>query len=76
MVHVEAVFFTIRIFAEGKSWGDEYKTVLTVQKIEDVGFCSGCHGSFDMADYREVERKLKKYGIKKLKWSRGNGHAI
>jgi len=75
MVHVEPVFFTIRIFAEGKSWGDEYKLVLTVQKIGETGFCSGCHGDFTMSDYREVERSMKEFGINKLEWKR-NGHAI
>ena len=76
MVHVEPIVFTIRVFAEGKGWGDEYEIVLTVQKMDDIGYCSGCHGKFSISEYRELEKKLKKYGIKKLKWSRGNGHAI
>ena len=70
MVDVEPIVFTIRCFAEGKSWGDEYKTALTVQKLDDIGYASGCHGEFSMKDFRELERKMKEYGIKKLKWKR------
>jgi hypothetical protein len=71
-IHLEPIFFTVRIFADGKSWGDEYKAVLTVQKMGEVGFCSGCHGDINIMDYREVERALSEHGIKKMKWNRGS----
>ena len=69
--HIQPVFFTCRLFEEGGKWGDEYKLVVTVQKIGDVGYCTGCHGEFAMNDFRDLQRRLKKYGIKKLKWDRG-----
>ena len=70
VVNVEPIVFTIRCFAEGKVWGDEYKMVLTVQKMGDVGYVSGCHGEFSHSDYREFEVRMAEYGITKLEWSR------
>jgi hypothetical protein len=69
-IHLEPIVITVRCFDKGKSWGDDYKTVLTVSKLGDIGYASGCHGEFSMSDFRELQRSLKKYGISKLKWAR------
>ena len=69
-IHIEPVFFTVRVFPDGKKWGDEYEAVITVQKMDHIGYCSACHGTITLSGYRELERQLKKYGITKLKWRR------
>jgi hypothetical protein len=70
IIHLEPLVIQVRCFDDGKEWGDVYKTVLTVQKLGEVGFCSGCHGEFSMSDFRELERQLKEFGITELKWNR------
>ena len=72
VIHVEPIVLMCRKFSGNDKWGDEYKAVLTVQKIDNVGYCAGCHGEFTVTDFRDLQRKLKTYGIKKLKWDRGN----
>jgi hypothetical protein len=73
MIHLDPIVFTARLICDGGEYGDEYDAVMTIQTYgDDVGYGSACHGQFSMSDYRELERKLKEYGIKKLKWRRGN----
>jgi hypothetical protein len=73
VIHVEPIIFTARLIEDGGQYGDEYDAVMTIQSYGDgIGYGSACHGEFSMKDFRELERKLKEYGINKLKWSRGS----
>ena len=71
MLHIEPIVFTVRVFLNGKEWGDPYDGVCTVQKTGTVGFVSGYHGKLDKQAVVDLAHELEPYGITELRWVRG-----
>jgi hypothetical protein len=69
-VHVEPIVFTVRVLPKGGTYGDPYTLVCTIQKTDDVGFLSACHGHVTVADFNDLKDQMRQYGIKRIVWKR------
>lgn len=68
----------ITVYAEGKSAsaGDEYKTVLVLQREQDIGIIGPAKGELNIADLRALRRSLQLLGLRVLHIQRPRGHRV
>jgi len=66
MIHIDPITFTIRFFEDGDGWGDDFIGIMTIQKADTVGYCSGLHGVIPKRLHKELAKLLDDYGIDTL----------
>ena len=76
MVHLDPILFTGRVFLKGKTWGDPYDTVFTVQKVGNMAHISGCHGKINKQAIIDLGDELAKFGMTEVKWVRGRNYEL
>ena len=68
-IEIEPTSFTVRLFADGKGYWDEYEAIMTIQKMGHIAFETGLHGNISRVDhdrYCDLIREL--HGVTELRW--------
>jgi hypothetical protein len=55
-----------RAFDKGKTYGDEYRAVMTITVVGSVGHCTGLSGKLRAMDFDEMLELLADHGITEL----------
>jgi len=73
-VHLEPLTFVVRIFGEGKQYGDPYDWVATAVKIDDnVLEIKGALKAPTPEQFRALQKDLRAMGWKKVIYKRKTG---
>ena len=68
-IEIEPTSFTVRLFADGKGYWDDYEAIMTVQKMGQIGFISGLHGHISRIDHDTFCDMIRdEYGVTELRW--------
>ena len=74
-VNFDPQLYIVRFYAGDKSFEslDTFDAVLTLHKVENLGYIAGMHGSLNRAAYTKFMAGCKELGITKLIAFRGQG---
>ena len=74
MIHLEPIVFTARLLPDGGEFGDDYTAVATVSKLGKTAYISamlGMEGKISKHAMMTFKHELEKFGMTRVKWSRG-----
>lgn len=66
MLHAEATVITVRLFADGRQYGEPYEAVATISLCGDVAFLVGLHGTVTRQHWSDIQGELRRLGVRDL----------